>query len=204
MTRVRVAIVEDNKENAQRIEKMVKKTNRFDVDFIVDSVESLQGKMATKEYMPVIFLIDMSLKTSKDGIHALEYCKKLAHKPKIVIISADAPEFMVNATKERGASAYIRKNVLFSQEHTLEGVLNALHNDYAKEFIDETKPKIDISDEQKKAIKLLKEGKRLKDIGQAIDKSATAVGNMFFELRPKFAVETNAQLVTKATELGLV
>jgi DNA-binding NarL/FixJ family response regulator len=210
MKKSRVAIIEDDLENRKYIKKMINNTQKFVVDFEVSSYEELIEIERTNDYNPDILLLDMSLSTKKDGMDVLLYYeqRKKRTKPKIVIVSCDFNNYMLNATEAKGANGYIVKSFLFRSDSAfLEAVLTTIQ--HSNQFIkilssDSLNKNIKISDEHKKMVRLLKEGKKVGEIAEILNKNPSTTTNTFLQIRNKLGVSTNEQLVIKASELGLV
>lgn len=215
LSKIRIGIIEDDANFRNYLKSEVEKMTSCDLDYAVDSLNSLKSAEISNSYNPHIVLLDMYLGEGKpDGLRVIEYLlKKRKNSPKILIISTHCTEWMVDMMRQRGdVNGCVKKSVLATAEYTfLEGLINNLHKE--NEFVSILDynpslslliPKVKLTSIQYQILNHLNKGKSQKQIAFQMDKPQDTIGNHVAKLRKKFGVMTTFQLLNRVKEQGLL
>lgn len=226
-TKIRVAIVEDEKPIRLYLEKMVKEdlANSCVFDFSVGSYEEFLLDEKPNEYNPDVILLDMHLgEGNPSGMSIVEYFRKRRKNiPKILVVSTYLNEFVVEMNKQSGiVRGCIKKSVILKNgavflEKQLKRAVNPKDTEFIV-FLDNTPVYLPQAAREKYVKKLpnkitviqkqlldgLEKGGSYATIAKNLGRNENTLRNHGKTLRKKLNVETTVQLLAKAKELGFL
>lgn len=154
-------------------------------------------------------------KTPQTGLETISLIQNTAPGARIVVVTRRLEaEFVVDAFR-RGATAYIPATA--TQEELLEGITAALADtqyiagSLSRAVIDwlvtsalDEPDVVTLTERQRAVVRLLAEGKTMKEIATALDITARTVAFHKYEVMAKLNISTSAELVRYAVKHRLV
>ncbi len=178
---------------------------------VIEAGDGEQGYHLFVEQKPALVIIDITL-PGISGFEILERMRAMDPQAKILIFSMhEEPMFAARAIKA-GAQGFVTKSR--PPEELVEAVREvAQGNIYISRpiaqqlalarFVGAADPLEALSQRELEILKLLGEGRGLGEIASSLHVSYKTVANRVMELKLKFGVKTNAQLIRIALQRGL-
>lgn len=161
---------------------------------------------------PQIVVMDISL-PGTSGIEAMR--RMLFYKPdaRVLVFSMHEDAIFVRRALQAGAFGYVGKasapDVLVQAVHTIASGKKYLSPEIAqklalRDFVTDRDAAGSLSAREFEVLQRLAQGQSIKEIAQALGLNAKTVANHQSVIKQKLGVETAIQLLTKASQLGLV
>lgn len=208
---MKIIIVDDHELIREGLKKVV--TKESDIEVMGEASNSVELFELLAKYEVDIVILDISL-PGRSGLDLINDIKTQAPKAKILILTIHPEDrFAVQALKA-GASGYITKSnasrLLVSALHkisnggkyitdTLAELLAAdLELDYEKPLHES------LSTRELEVVRLMAEGKAVRDIAEILSISANTVASYRARILEKMRMKTNAEIIRYAVENKLI
>jgi len=208
MRRPSVVIADDHTIVAEGLVKLL--SDRFDVvATVVDGAALIE---AAERFRPDIIVADLDM-PSVSGLEALERLKKRGVTSKFVILTMHKEASVAARAMRAGASAFLLKasageELLDAIDEVLNGrtyLAPAVTKGVLAAAFDRTGGvEVELTPRQRDVLRLIVEGRRMKEIAALLDLSARTVETHKYEMMRVLAVESTAELVALAVKRGLV
>jgi len=166
---------------------------------------------AARRLHPDVIIADISM-PSVSGLDALERLKKHGVGSKFIILTMHNDPDVAARAMRAGASGFLLKHtagdeLLGAIEDVLQGRVY-LTPAVTRGVIENLKspagpPKIELTPRQRDVLRLIVEGRRMKEIGAILDLSARTVETHKYEMMRALGVQSTAELVRYALQNGL-
>ncbi len=211
MPRPRVLLADDHRMFSEGLRSLLEP--RFEIAGIIDNGRELVE--AAEQLRPDVVVTDISM-LSLNGIEATRRIKKLAHAPKIVILTMHEDATFATAAFEAGASGYVLKRsapseLITALQEAVQGgvfisplitgdILNALLEKHGQP----EKFRPGLTSRQREILQLIAEGKATKEIAGLLKISARTVEFHKYRIMAATGAHTVAQLTRYAITHGIV
>ena len=208
MRRPSVLIADDHTIVAEGLVKLLR--DRFDVvATVVDGTALIE---AAERLRPDIIVADLDM-PSVSGLEALERLKKRGVTSKFVILTMHGEASVAARAMRAGASAFLLKasageELIDAIDEVLNGrtyLTPAVTKDVLAAAFDRTGgDEVELTPRQRDVLRLIVEGRRMKEIAAMLDLSARTVETHKYEMMRVLGVQSTAELVALAVKRGLV
>ena len=206
MRRPTILIADDHTIVAEGLVKLL--SRRFDVVATVADGTALIE--AAERFRPDIIVADLEM-PSLSGLEALEQLKKRGVASKFVILTMHREASVAARAMRAGASAFLLKHSAGNELiDAIDEVLNgrtyltpAVTTDILAALDEKRSDEIELTRRQRDVLRLIVEGRRMKEIAAILDLSARTVETHKYEMMRVLGVESTAELVALAVKRGL-
>ena len=206
MRRPSVLIADDHTIVAEGLVKLL--SRRFDVVATVADGTALIE--AAERLRPDVIIADLNM-PSISGLEALERLKKRGLASKFVILTMHREASVAARAMRAGASAFLLKHSAGNELiDAIDEVLNgrtyltpAVTSDILAAFDEKRGDEVELTPRQRDVLRLIVEGRRMKEIAAMLDLSARTVETHKYEMMRVLGVQSTAELVALAVKRGL-
>jgi DNA-binding NarL/FixJ family response regulator len=207
MRRPTVLIADDHTIVAEGLVQLL--SGRFDVVATVGDGEALIE--AAARLRPDIVITDVNM-PSIGGLEALERLKKAGVTSRFVILTMYEEAAVATRALRAGASAFVLKHSAGEDLiHAIDEVLNgrtylapAVTRDVLAAFGMGQEEGVELTPRQRDVLRLIVQGRRMKEIAAALDLSVRTVETHKYEMMRTLGVQSTAELVAVAVKRTLV
>jgi DNA-binding NarL/FixJ family response regulator len=207
MRRPTVLIADDHTIVAEGLVQLL--SGRFDVVATVGDGEALIE--AAARLRPDIVITDVNM-PSIGGLEALERLKKAGVTSRFVILTMYEEAAVATRALRAGASAFVLKHSAGEDLiHAIDEVLNgrtylapAVTRDVLAAFGTRQEEGVELTPRQRDVLRLIVQGRRMKEIAAALDLSVRTVETHKYEMMRTLGVQSTAELVAVAVKRTLV
>ena len=201
-----ILIADDHTIVAEGLVKLL--SRRFDVvATVADGTALLE---AAERFRPDIIVADLDM-PSISGLEALEQLKKRGVASKFVILTMHGEASVAARAMRAGASAFLVKHSAGNELiDAIDEVLNgrtylapAVTKDILAAFDERRDDEVELTPRQRDVLRLIVQGRRMKEIAAILDLSARTVETHKYEMMRVLGVESTAELVALAVKRGL-
>ncbi len=208
--KIRVAIIEDNLELLRELEARLKHDEKL---ACVGAFESAEMALALLDEVDVV-LMDIGL-PGISGIEAIQKIKEKFPNAKIVMLTVQDDDRHISRAIIAGAHGYLTKKttipkILEYAETVMQGgmtfspdVARRVSDLYLK-FAPKEESAAALTKREKDILKLLSDGKSLKEIAQSLKTSVNTVRNQVAKIYDKLHSHSKSEAVSKALKSGLI
>jgi DNA-binding NarL/FixJ family response regulator len=205
--RTKVLLADDHIVVAEGLATLLK--NRFDLIGTVGNGSELID--AARKLRPDVIVADISMPVLS-GLEALRRLKAARSGAKVIFLTMHADAQLATEAFRAGASGYVLKQsageeLIAAIQEVLQGrtyLTPLLTKDVIKNFTESTPLNVKLTPRQREVLRLIAEGKRMKEIGAILDLSTRTVETHKYEMMRGLGVESTAELVRYAIQIGLV
>ena len=206
MRRPRILIADDHTIVAEGLIKLL--SRRFDVVAAVADGTALIE--AAERLRPDVIVADLNM-PAVSGLEALEQLKKRGLTSKFVILTMQRDASIAARAMRAGASAFLLKQSAgIELINAIDEVLNgrtylapAVTGDILAALDEKRDDEVHITPRQRDVLRLIVDGRRMKEIGAILDLSTRTVETHKYEMMRALGVESTAELVALAVKRGL-
>ena len=201
-----ILIADDHTIVAEGLVKLL--SRRFDVVATVADGTALVE--AAERLRPDIIIADLEM-PSLSGLEALEQLKKRGVASKFVILTMQREASVAARAMRAGASAFLLKHsagneLIDAIDEVLDGrtyLSPAVTKDILAALDEGRGDKIELTRRQRDVLRLIVEGRRMKEIAAILDLSARTVETHKYEMMRVLGVQSTAELVALAVKRDL-
>ena len=201
-----ILIADDHTIVAEGLVKLL--SRRFDVVATVADGTALVE--AAERFRPDIIIADLEM-PSLSGLEALERLKKRGVASKFVILTMHKEASVAARAMRAGASAFLLKHsagneLIDAIDEVLDGrtyLSPAVTKDILAALDEGRGDKIELTRRQRDVLRLIVEGRRMKEIAAILDLSARTVETHKYEMMRVLGVQSTAELVALAVKRDL-
>ena len=206
MRRPRILIADDHTIVAEGLIKLL--SRRFDVVATVADGTALIE--AAERLRPDVIVADLNM-PAVSGLEALEQLKKRGLASKFVILTMQRDASIAARAMRAGASAFLLKQSAgIELINAIDEVLNgrtyltpAVTGDILAALDEKRDDEVHITPRQRDVLRLIVDGRRMKEIGAILELSTRTVETHKYEMMRALGVESTAELVALAVKRGL-
>jgi DNA-binding NarL/FixJ family response regulator len=211
---IRLVLIED--EEVFRLGITTAIQQQPDMEMVANASTGEQGINIVKQWEPDVVLVDIGL-PDISGVEVIKQIKIYRSNTKVVVLSCNSSQEIVNAAIGSGADSYILKknNIslileairttynnksLFDSEIIKRGLLNLLHKPKIKGKIFDDH----LTEREINVLSLIAAGLSNKEIGQKLFIGENTVKNHARNIYSKLGVDNRINAILKASELGYI
>jgi len=203
---IRIIIAEDHPTVRAGIRSLLKLFPQFEL--VAEAVNGVEAVRKTKQLMPDIVLMDISM-PRMDGLTAAAQIHKLFPKVRVIMLSLHTQSYHVRQALEAGVSGYLLKNLADELEPALRAV--AAGKTFFSPAIAQHLPsdarktkKSLLTPRQQEILKLIAKGSSTKEVASKLAISVKTAQTHRSELMNRLDIHDVAGLVRYAIRTGLV
>ena len=202
-----VLLADDHAIVAEGLATLLK--GRFDLVGTVSNGNELID--AVRKLRPDVIVADIAMPVLS-GMEALRRLKAARSSAKVIFLTMHADAQLATEAFRAGASGYVLKQsageeLIAAIQEVLQGrtyLTPLITKDVIANFTESTPPNVKLTPRQREVLRLIAEGKRMKEIGAILDLSTRTVETHKYEMMRGLGVESTAELVRYAVQIGLV
>ena len=167
---------------------------------------------AARQLRPDVIVADIAMPVMS-GMEALRRLKAAKNGAKVIFLTMHADAELATEAFRAGASGYVLKHsageeLVTAIREVLQGriYLTPLITKEVIATLSEAapKPEVKLTARQREVLRLIAEGRRMKEIAAILDLSTRTVETHKYEMMRSLGVESTAELVRYAIQIGLV
>jgi DNA-binding NarL/FixJ family response regulator len=205
--RAKVLLADDHAIVAEGLATLLKR--RFDlVDVVSDG-----GKLvdAARQRRPEVIIADITMPVLS-GLDALRRLKAAGIDSKVIFLTMHADAELAAEALRAGAVGYVLKQsageeLLTAIQQVLRGktyLTPLLAQDVITKLTDAERPAEKLTPRQLEVLRLIAQGRRMKEVAAALQLSTRTVESHKYEMMRSLGVDSTAALVRYAVQIGLV
>ena len=205
--RTTVLLADDHAIVAEGLATLLK--GRFDLVGTVSNGNELID--AVRKLRPDVIVADIAMPVLS-GMEALRRLKAARSSAKVIFLTMHADAQLATEAFRAGASGYVLKQsageeLIAAIQEVLQGrtyLTPLITKDVIANFTESTPSNVKLTPRQREVLRLIAEGKRMKEIGAILDLSTRTVETHKYKMMRGLGVESTAELVRYAVQIGLV
>jgi DNA-binding NarL/FixJ family response regulator len=206
--RGRVLLADDHAIVAEGLSTILK--SRFDLVGTVGNGSALID--ATRKLRPDVIVADIDMPVLS-GLEALRRLKAARSDAKVIFLTMHADAQLATEAFRAGASGYVLKQsageeLIAAIQEVLQGktyLTPLITKDVITTLTESTPPSgVELTPRQREVLQLIAAGRRMKEIGAILELSTRTVESHKYEMMRALGVESTAELVRYAIQIGLV
>jgi DNA-binding NarL/FixJ family response regulator len=206
--RARVLLADDHAIVAEGLSTILK--SRFDLVGTVGNGSALID--ATRKLRPDVIVADIDMPVLS-GLEALRRLKAARSDAKVIFLTMHADAQLATEAFRAGASGYVLKQsageeLIAAIQEVLQGktyLTPLITKDVITTLTESTPPSgVELTPRKREVLQLIAAGRRMKEIGAILELSTRTVESHKYEMMRALGVESTAELVRYAIQIGLV
>ena len=205
--RTRVLLADDHAIVAEGLATLLK--GHFDLVGIVGNGNELID--LARKLRPDVIVADIAMPVLS-GLEALRRLKATPSAAKVIFLTMHADAQLATEAFRAGASGYVLKQsageeLIAAIQEVLQGrtyLTPLITKDFIANFTETTPPAVKLTPRQREVLRLIAEGRRMKEIAAILELSTRTVETHKYEMMRGLGVESTAELVRYAIQIGLV
>ena len=145
------------------------------------------------------------------GLEALRRLKAMRSEAKVIFLTMHADAQLATEAFRAGASGYVLKQsageeFIAAIQEVLKGrtyLTPLITKNVIANLTESTPPTVKLTPRQREVLRLIAEGRRMKEIGAILELSTRTVESHKYEMMRALGVESTAELVRYAIQIGL-
>jgi DNA-binding NarL/FixJ family response regulator len=166
---------------------------------------------AARKLRPDVIVADIAMPVLS-GLEALRRLKAMRSEAKVIFLTMHADAQLATEAFRAGASGYVLKQsageeLIAAIREALQGrtyLTPLITKDVIANFTETTPPTVKLTPRQREVLRLIAEGRRMKEIAAILELSTRTVETHKYEMMRGLGVESTAELVRYAVQIGLV
>lgn len=205
--RSRVLLADDHAIVAEGLATLLRNEFEF-VGAVNDGSQLIE---AARKLRPDVIVADIAMPVLS-GMDALRRLKTMKGAPKVIFLTMHADAELAAEAFRSGAAGYVLKNsageeLITAIQEVLQGrtyLTPLISNEVIKTLAQAPpQPEAALTQRQREVLKLIAEGGRMKEIAAALQISTRTVESHKYEMMRALGVESTAELVRYAIQIGL-
>ena len=205
--RTTVLLADDHAIVAEGLATLLK--GHFDLVGIVGNGNELID--LARKLRPDVIVADIAMPVLS-GLEALRRLKATPSEAKVIFLTMHADAQLATEAFRAGASGYVLKQsageeLIAAIQEVLQGrtyLTPLITKDFIANFTETTPPAVKLTPRQREVLRLIAEGRRMKEIAAILELSTRTVETHKYEMMRGLGVESTAELVRYAIQIGLV
>ena len=164
-----------------------------------------------RKLRPDVIVTDIAMPVL-GGLEALRRLKATRSEAKVIFLTMHADAQLATEAFRAGASGYVLKQsageeLIAAIQEVLQGrtyLTPLMTKDVIANFTETTPPAVRLTPRQREVLRLIAEGRRMKEIAAILELSTRTVETHKYEMMRGLGVESTAELVRYAIQIGLV
>jgi DNA-binding NarL/FixJ family response regulator len=204
--RTKVLLADDHAIVAEGLATLLK--DHFDLLETVGDGSALID--AARKLRPDVIVTDMAMPVLS-GLEALRRLKATRNEAKVIFLTMHADAQLATEAFRAGASGYVLKQsageeLIAAIEEVLKGrtyLTPLITKNVIANLTESTPPTVKLTPRQREVLRLIADGRRMKEIGAILELSTRTVESHKYEMMRALGVQSTAELVRYAIQIGL-
>ena len=205
--RTKVLLADDHAIVAEGLATLLK--DHFDLVGTVGNGNELID--LARKLRPDVIVADIAMPVLS-GLEALRRLKAARSEAKVIFLTMHADAQLATEAFRAGASGYVLKQsageeLIAAIQEVLQGrtyLTPLITKDVIAKLTESTPPAVKLTPRQREVLRLIAEGRRMKEIAAILELSTRTVETHKYEMMRGLGVESTAELVRYAIQIGLV
>lgn len=190
-------------------------SNTPDIEIIAQAEDGKDALHKARKLSPDIILMDIAMPVMT-GVRATELLSKELPDIKVIALSMHSDKEYIKGILEAGASGYLFKNCTYNQlieaintvsagkKYLSDKITEVLIEDYIGKEAETDTELANLSKREQEVLKLLAEGKSVREISELLFLSVKTVGTHKQNIFDKLKLKSTADLVKYALKQGII
>lgn len=204
--RTKVLLADDHAIVAEGLATLLK--DHFDLLETVGDGSALID--AARKLRPDVIVTDIAMPVLS-GLEALRRLKTMKSDAKVIFLTMHADAQLATEAFRAGASGYVLKQsageeLIAAIQEVLKGrtyLTPLITKNVIANLTESTPPTVKLTPRQREVLRLIADGRRMKEIGAILELSTRTVESHKYEMMRALGVESTAELVRYAIQIGL-
>jgi DNA-binding NarL/FixJ family response regulator len=204
--RTKVLLADDHAIVAEGLATLLK--DHFDLLETVGDGSALID--AARKLRPDVIVTDIAMPVLS-GLEALRRLKATGNEAKVIFLTMHADAQLATEAFRAGASGYVLKQsageeLIAAIQEVLKGrtyLTPLITKNVIANLTESTPPTVKLTPRQREVLRLIADGRRMKEIGAILELSTRTVESHKYEMMRALGVESTAELVRYAIQIGL-
>jgi len=204
--RTKVLLADDHAIVAEGLATLLK--DHFDLLETVGDGSALID--AARKLRPDVIVTDIAMPVLS-GLEALRRLKATRNEAKVIFLTMHADAQLATEAFRAGASGYVLKQsageeLIAAIEEVLKGrtyLTPLITKNVIANLTEATPPTVKLTPRQREVLRLIADGRRMKEIGAILELSTRTVESHKYEMMRALGVQSTAELVRYAIQIGL-
>jgi DNA-binding NarL/FixJ family response regulator len=204
--RTKVLLADDHAIVAEGLATLLK--DHFDLLETVGDGSALID--AARKLRPDVIVTDIAMPVLS-GLEALRRLKAMRSEAKVIFLTMHADAQLATEAFRAGASGYVLKQsageeLIAAIQEVLKGrtyLTPLITKNVIANLTESTPPTVKLTPRQREVLRLIADGRRMKEIGAILELSTRTVESHKYEMMRALGVESTAELVRYAIQIGL-
>jgi DNA-binding NarL/FixJ family response regulator len=204
--RTKVLLADDHAIVAEGLATLLK--DHFDLLETVGDGSALID--AARKLRPDVIVTDIAMPVLS-GLEALRRLKATRNEAKVIFLTMHADAQLATEAFRAGASGYVLKQsageeLIAAIQEVLKGrtyLTPLITKNVIANLTESTPPTVKLTPRQREVLRLIADGRRMKEIGAILELSTRTVESHKYEMMRALGVQSTAELVRYAIQIGL-
>jgi DNA-binding NarL/FixJ family response regulator len=204
--RTKVLLADDHAIVAEGLATLLK--DHFDLLETVGDGSALID--AARKLRPDVIVTNMAMPVLS-GLEALRRLKATRNEAKVIFLTMHADAQLATEAFRAGASGYVLKQsageeLIAAIQEVLKGrtyLTPLITKNVIANLTEATPPTVKLTPRQREVLRLIADGRRMKEIGAILELSTRTVESHKYEMMRALGVQSTAELVRYAIQIGL-
>ena len=204
--RTKVLLADDHAIVAEGLATLLK--DHFDLLETVGDGSALID--AARKLRPDVIVTDIAMPVLT-GLEALRRLKAMRSEAKVIFLTMHADAQLATEAFRAGASGYVLKQsageeLIAAIQEVLKGrtyLTPLITKNVIANLTESTPPTVKLTPRQREVLRLIADGRRMKEIGAILELSTRTVESHKYEMMRALGVQSTAELVRYAIQIGL-
>jgi DNA-binding NarL/FixJ family response regulator len=204
--RTKVLLADDHAIVAEGLATLLK--DHFDLLETVGDGSALID--AARKLRPDVIVTDIAMPVLS-GLEALRRLKAMRSEAKVIFLTMHADAQLATEAFRAGASGYVLKQsageeLIAAIQEVLKGrtyLTPLITKNVIANLTESTPPTVKLTPRQREVLRLIADGRRMKEIGAILELSTRTVESHKYEMMRALGVQSTAELVRYAIQIGL-
>ena len=204
--RTKVLLADDHAIVAEGLATLLK--DHFDLLETVGDGSALID--TARKLRPDVIVTDIAMPVLS-GLEALRRLKAMRSEAKVIFLTMHADAQLATEAFRAGASGYVLKQsageeLIAAIQEVLKGrtyLTPLITQNVIANLTESTPPTVKLTPRQREVLRLIADGRRMKEIGAILELSTRTVESHKYEMMRVLGVESTAELVRYAIQIGL-
>lgn len=204
--RTKVLLADDHAIVAEGLATLLK--DHFDLLETVGDGSALID--AARKLRPDVIVTDIAMPVLS-GLEALRRLKAMRSDAKVIFLTMHADAQLATEAFRAGASGYVLKQsageeLIAAIQEVLKGrtyLTPLITKNVIANLTESTPPTVKLTPRQREVLRLIADGRRMKEIGAILELSTRTVESHKYEMMRALGVQSTAELVRYAIQIGL-
>jgi DNA-binding NarL/FixJ family response regulator len=165
---------------------------------------------AARKLRPDVIVTDIAMPVLS-GLEALRRLKAMRSEAKVIFLTMHADAQLATEAFRAGASGYVLKQsageeLIAAIQEVLKGrtyLTPLITKNVIANLTESTPPTVKLTPRQREVLRLIADGRRMKEIGAILELSTRTVESHKYEMMRALGVQSTAELVRYAMQIGL-